>query len=77
MPQRKGGRRKNRDSGFTTGVSDASWFRLASQVRDAEQFLVTHRSELARLARCPGLEYLVLDFPVNLRIGKRARGSSL
>ena len=75
VPQRKGGRQKNRDSGLTVGVSDASWSRLAIQVRDAEQFLVTYSKELARLARCPGLEYLVLDFPLYLRIGKRIRGS--
>ena len=75
VPQKKSGRLKHRDSGLTAGVSDASWSRLAAQVRDAEQFLVTYRKELARLARCPGLEYLVLDFPIYLRIGKKIRGS--
>ncbi len=75
VPQRKGCQQKNRDSGLTAGVSDASWRNLAAQVPDAEQFLATYRKELARLATCPGLEYLVLDFPLNLRIGKRIRGS--
>jgi hypothetical protein len=74
-PQRKGGRQKNKDSGLTAGVSNASWSKLAAQVHDAEQFLVTYRKELARLARCPGLEYLILDFPIYLRIGNKSRGS--
>jgi hypothetical protein len=75
VPQRDGGRQKNRDSGLTISVSNASWNRLAAQISDAEQFLITYQKELVLLMRCPGIEYIVLDFPSYLRIGKKSRGS--
>ena len=63
---------KHTASGFTVPVSDAPWSRLVSQIADAERFLSKHRCEIARLSRIRGLDNLVLDFPIYLRIGKKS-----
>ncbi|GJM22832.1 MAG: hypothetical protein DHS20C15_27470 [Planctomycetota bacterium] len=39
------------------------------QVEDALRFLGEHESALKRVARLPGLDWFVLDFPSELRIG--------
>lgn len=44
-------------------VSQAEWEDFPAQEKDAVQFLRTHYSELRRLARFPGIELRVLDFP--------------
>jgi hypothetical protein len=56
---------------MTVAVSDASWSNLPAQVRDAESFLSKHKREITRLSRFPGVEGLVLDFPIHLRIGRK------
>jgi hypothetical protein len=56
-------------------VSDASWHKLSAQISEAEAFLSKHRRELLRLSRSSGLESVVLDFPICLRIGKTIRGT--
>ena len=43
---------------------------VCGQVRDAERFLATHRRAIGRLRRFPGVQVLVLDFPVDLRVGR-------
>ena len=59
-------------SGITAVVSDASWSDLQAQARDAVRFLVKHNREIRRLSRLPGVDELVLDFPIDLRIGARS-----
>jgi hypothetical protein len=66
---------KHAASGFSVAMSDAPWSKLASQIADAERFLFKHRREIARLSRVRGLESLALDFPIDLRIGKKLRRS--
>jgi len=56
-------------SGLNVAVSDAEWSDLPAQVEDAERFLAFQRVELERLAATPGVSDLVLDFPIELRIG--------
>ena len=68
-------KRKWSHTGLTVSVSRASWSNLKAQVADAERFLVKHNREIARLSRSKGLEHLVLDFPIYLRIGRKLRGS--
>jgi len=57
-------------SGLHFSVSEAEWTSLTGQVRDAEQFLITHKTELLRLVTFPGLERVSLDFPLDLRISQ-------
>jgi hypothetical protein len=57
-------------SGIHVTVSEAEWSSLVGQVRDAEHYLTTHKSELCRLATFPGLERISLDFPLDLRISQ-------
>ena len=68
---------KHATSGFTVPVSNATWSNLAAQIADAERFLKKHRDELGRLSRCRGLEVLLLDFPIELRIGKKTGRSKV
>jgi hypothetical protein len=72
---RRKSKRKWSHTGLTVSVSRASWSSLKAQVADAERFLVKHNREIARLSRSKGLEHLVLDFPIYLRIGMKLRGS--
>jgi hypothetical protein len=58
------------ESGMNISVSDAPWSDLTAQVADAERFLEDHEEEIRRLSRFPGIEDLVLDFPVDQRIGR-------
>jgi hypothetical protein len=74
-PQRRSSRHET--SGLVIPVSDSSSSDLPRQVADAEEFLARHRKELLRLRRCAGVEWLVLDFPVRLRIGKKIRGQEV
>ena len=60
--------RRSEVSGFTVVVSDAPWTDLPGQVEDAEGFLQSNRSEIERLASCPGVTDLVLDFPLGVRM---------
>jgi hypothetical protein len=62
---------KHKISGITVVVSDASWSKLPAQVRDAERFLSKHKREIRRLSRFPGVDGVVLDFPIHLRIGRK------
>ncbi len=55
-------------SGFTVNVSDASWENVDMQAQDAIDFLKEHEHDITLLRSAPGLEYLALDFPVDLRI---------
>ena len=64
------GNKKNAESSFNLGVSEASWLDLAAQVRDATKFIQKHKSELRRLKRFPGVEGVVLDFPVEDRMSE-------
>jgi len=70
-------KRKWSQTGLTVSVSRASWSNLKGQVADAERFLIEHNREIARLSRSKGLEHLVLDFPIYLRIGTKLRGSTV
>jgi len=71
FPRSKSGASKHEVSGITVVVSDAPWSDLPAQIRDAERFLSKHRREIARLRRWPGVQIVVLDFPIDLRIGRR------
>jgi hypothetical protein len=48
-------------------VSDAEWSDLPAQVSDAERFLISNREAIEALAALPGIEDLLLDFPIELR----------
>ena len=71
LPRSKPRGPKHKSSGITVVVSDASWSKLPAQVRDAERFLSKHKREIKRLSRFPGVDGLVLDFPIHLRIGRK------
>jgi len=58
-------------SGFTVGVSDASWESVDEQAEDALTFLAEHEQALIALRRAPGVEAMWLDFPVDLRIDRK------
>jgi len=58
-------------SGFTIGVSDASWDSVDEQTEAALAFLAEHEQALVALRRAPGVEAMWLDFPVNLRIDSK------
>lgn len=45
-------------------VSNREFSDLTGQIEDAMRFLTDHLEELTRLRNFPGLERLVLDFPV-------------
>ena len=60
-------------SGVVIRVSRSSWDNLPKQIRDAERFLRKHSAQLLRLGRNRHVNLFVLDFPINLRIG-RGRG---
>jgi hypothetical protein len=46
-------------------VSEAAWTDLPAQIRDAEAFLREHQREIERLLAFPGVEGVVLDFPIS------------
>jgi hypothetical protein len=71
LPRSKPRGPKHKYSGVTVVVSNAPWSNLQAQIRDAERFLAKHKREIARLSRFPGVEALVLDFPLDLRIGRK------
>jgi|SRR6185369_14367878 len=73
-PRLKGARAAKRweVSGINVAVSDASWSDLTAPVADAERFLCEHHQEITRLRTFPGVDGLVLDFPIASRIGKDA-----
>jgi len=52
------------ESGMNVSVSDREFTDLTGQIDDAMRFLNDHLEELKRLREFPGLERLVLDFPV-------------
>jgi hypothetical protein len=58
-------------SGFSVAVSDADWSNLPEQVADACAFLERHAHELRALAGLETVENLRLDFPVELRMGRK------
>ncbi len=51
-------------SGMNVSVSEREFADLTGQISDAIHFLADHFQELKRLREFPGLERLVLDFPV-------------
>jgi hypothetical protein len=63
-------KKKNAESSFNLDVSDASWLNLGAQIRDAKKFIQKNKSELRRLKRFPGVESIVLDFPLENPISK-------
>jgi hypothetical protein len=63
-------KKKNVESSFNLNVSDASWLNLPAQIRDAKKFIEKNKNELRRLKRFPGVEGIVLDFPLENRISK-------
>lgn len=69
-PSRLDGPRWN-TSGFSVAVSDASWSDLRTQVSDACAFLDRNRNEIETLRATGAVEDMRLDFPVDLRIGKK------
>lgn len=52
------------ESGMNISVSNREFSDLTGQIEDAMRFLTDHLEELTRLRDFPGLERLVLDFPV-------------
>ena len=58
-------------SGFTIFVRSASWASLYGQVSDAIQFLRDNETALATLRPTPGVDDMLLDFPVDLRIDRK------
>lgn len=58
-------------SGFTIFVSNASWASVSGQVPDAIRFLRDHETVLATLRSTPGIDDMLLDFPVDLRIDRK------
>lgn len=59
---------RSASSGIDVKVSDASWTDLSEQISDAERFLDSHRREIERLAKTPGVSSLVLDFALEARV---------
>ena len=58
-------------SGFTIFVSNASWASVSGQVADAIRFLRDHETALATLRSTAGIDEMLLDFPVDLRIDRK------
>jgi hypothetical protein len=54
-------------SGINLSASAREFSDLRGQIEDAVQFLTDNGSEIRRLRRFPGVEGLVLDFPVEDR----------
>ena len=68
---------KRRLSGIVIRVSRGSWDNLAKQIRDAERFLRKHSAQLSRLGRNKHIGLFVMDFPINLRIGRGRGGGKI
>ncbi len=66
-PRRPRSKRINETSGLTGDVSGASWANLPAQIVDAVHYLTIHEAELRRLVAFPGVDGVVLDFPVDLK----------
>ena len=68
---RKGERKSEKttwnSSGLTVPVSECEFDDFQGQIRDAISFLTVHRDELLRLRSFPGVDGLLLDFPVYRR----------
>ena len=62
---------KHKVSGITVVVSDASWTDLAAQISDADRLLESNGREIGRLQRWPGVQMVVLDFPIDLRVSRK------
>lgn len=60
---------RHTQSGICVAVSDAEWSELAKQIEDATRFLEANKAALIEASRLPGLDWFVLDFPSELRIG--------
>jgi hypothetical protein len=61
----------HRDSGMIVSLCDGPWNDLSTQVPAVETFLREHEPELRQLRRFPGVDEVVLDFPIHLLIGDR------
>ena len=61
----------NRDSMVCITASDADWSDLPAQIREVENFLASNLAELIRIPEFPGVDQFVLDFPIELRVGRR------
>ena len=58
-------------SGFHASVCDAEWTGVHDHVAGAMTYLERHSDELQRLRAYPGVEVLLLDVPVDLRLGRK------
>lgn len=54
-------------SGFNLSVSEAEFSDAEGQIEDARAFLARYERELAHLKGFPGVEDIVLDFPIEDR----------
>jgi hypothetical protein len=63
LPRTNPEKHKWPDSGFNVSVSDAPWEDLGRQLRDAARFLGRNKTEMKRLRKYKGVEFLQLDFP--------------
>jgi len=61
----------NPDSGLNVEVSDGPWSDRAVQLDEVQTFLRANATEIQRLRAWPGVEEVVLDIPVELRIGEK------
>lgn len=59
-------------SGFSVDVSRHPSDDLPGQIADAVAFLKKHETEITHLRSAPGVDDMRLDFPVDLRIDRRA-----
>jgi hypothetical protein len=67
FPRTKPGGTLNQVSTINVGVSDADFSDLSAQLEDARAFLREHMEHLRAARSYPGVEGLVLDFPVQKR----------
>ena len=61
--------RRHEESGFAADVSEKDFSDLAGQIEDARAFLSDHEAELRRLRTFPGVDWVELNFAIELRIG--------
>lgn len=73
----KYGRKKNEPhaySGFKSDVSNKEWNDLPGQIADAVRFLRRHKKDLKKLCNDFKVCDIRLDFPIELRIGRKIFG---
>lgn len=65
-PRSKNSKRLRELSGLNIEVSNADFDDLAKQMADTQAFLTTHEAELTRLRDFPGVEFISIDFGVDI-----------